>query len=602
MRLDLYFQKEGVHPLDVSREADETYALDIPAGTYNWQSLSIPVVIPAGKIVCVGVWIEGEGYEGDIWFERPFLTSSTGWNLLPDFMPPVPGKQKFDWSAQNLSRKEWPEFRVSLNGKVIIEDEQFERCHRRSEWSVSIPRDVLKPDKNILSIDLISAYRDPLPYTIHELSLVARPDAALTIISVPDQAPAYGVAYVLIRTTEPNTCVEFESADGLSPCSPLEFEHAGLNTLALRCGGPALNACFTLRFDGCVVKGVIARIVEKSDDGIVTGTGDLIYIRQDKEMFEEYLSWYMANNVGNMLTIRPTYRWSGSRTLKAAVWKYATHILNGMGMKYAHMVDGRELPGLSGNPTGRMLAGPGFLGRQNHEHDGALFYWGPHTSYGSLTVAQYYAMEQRIFREAPEQTHTSCAPPNYFSDASYEQAIEGINSGIRGATHLMNGMKPMHHLESSLVVAALLNDDVTVEIIADGFHLRPETVKLIFRLKPIEKIILVTDSVWISGLEKGQYSLNGVRVINEGGRLVVDEGGAFSLAGSCLSLDQALRNAVEFSGMSVESILKSVTENPAVYVGCDKRKGKLCEGFDADINILSGSLHIEKTIVKGRLQ
>lgn len=84
----------------------------------------------------------------------------------------------------------------------------------------------------------------------------------------------------------------------------------------------------------------------------------------------------VSENVGNLFTIRPTYRWSGGRVLNEVNWKYLAELLNKLNIKYVHMTDGRELPGGTANPTLKMLEGKGFLGRQSHEYDGAFGYWG----------------------------------------------------------------------------------------------------------------------------------------------------------------------------------------------------------------------------------
>ena len=185
--------------------------------------------------------------------------------------------------------------------------------------------------------------------------------------------------------------------------------------------------------------------------------------------------------------------------------------------------------------------------------------------------------------------------------AEYEDAVRAYNAGLRGATHFMDAMKPMTHLEPSLVGAGMLYDDITIEIIGDGMHVRPEVVKLLFRIKPIESIILVTDNVWVSGTAPGEYYLGTVPIINEGHRLVAKETEYFSLAGSCITLDTTLRNVVEYSSKPLEDVLKCITENPARYLGAADHIGFLKEGYDANINILGEGLKVEKTFIKGHI-
>ena len=139
-------------------------------------------------------------------------------------------------------------------------------------------------------------------------------------------------------------------------------------------------------------------------DNVVTGTGDMIYIEQRLDYVEEYLSWYISNGVGNLLTIRPTYRWCGTRTLNPDVWKLVTRVLNEMDIHYVLMLDGRELPGISTNPDDEMLSGAGYHGRQEHERDGAAYYWGTRSGSESDMTEQYGDMTQRAYEEDPKHT------------------------------------------------------------------------------------------------------------------------------------------------------------------------------------------------------
>jgi N-acetylglucosamine-6-phosphate deacetylase len=81
------------------------------------------------------------------------------------------------------------------------------------------------------------------------------------------------------------------------------------------------------------------------------------------------------------------------------------------------------------------------------------------------------------------------------SEATYAEALDGKRAGARGVTHLFNAMRPFHHREPGLVGLALLDDEMYVEVIADGLHLAPETLRMVFRMKPRGRIIAVSDSV-----------------------------------------------------------------------------------------------------------
>ena len=125
-------------------------------------------------------------------------------------------------------------------------------------------------------------------------------------------------------------------------------------------------------------------------------------------------------------------------------------------------------------------------------------------------------------------------------------------------------------------------------------------LKMLFRTKPIEKIIMISDNVWISCTPKGDYELSGVPVHNEGDKLVVANSAAYSLAGSCLSLNVGLKNVLRFTGLPLEKVLLCLTENPARYIGADDRKGFLRARYDADLNLLDAECGIAATWVRGR--
>ncbi len=329
MRLDLRLKKQGISRHSIHNAPDKTVIIDLPEGTYDWQKLTREIQIPLNT-AHVGVFVEGQGYSGRVFVERPVL-SAIGQNLLPQFAPSVVGREKFEWTSQFLSRKEWPEFEVTLNGQTVFCDEVFERCHTCSEWEIDLPKEHLK-ENNKLEIKLVSNYHDALPYSIKELGIIEQPDAAVSIISNSAVGVAGGKAHVLLHTNKPNTALKIEYLNqNLSGKAEYLFEDAGYHGIAIDCKETCNNAQFKIIFGEKEVLGTIDRIVIKENDNVITGTGDMVYIGQDLEYMMEYLAWYIANNVGNFLTIRPVYRWAGSRTLNKECWAPFIRVLNEMG-------------------------------------------------------------------------------------------------------------------------------------------------------------------------------------------------------------------------------------------------------------------------------
>jgi N-acetylglucosamine-6-phosphate deacetylase len=188
--------------------------------------------------------------------------------------------------------------------------------------------------------------------------------------------------------------------------------------------------------------------------------------------------------------------------------------------------------------------------------------------------------------------------------ATYEQARAGFDAGIRYATHLFNAMPAVHHRQPGLVGAALADERVVIGLISDGNHVHPSLVKLIWRLTSEGRLSLVTDAMAALGAqaelgaEPGTFRLGDHRVTVTDGLAQLDDG---TLAGSVLSLDQAMRNLVDFAGCSLPDALLPLTATPAGLLGLGGRKGSIRPGYDADLVLLSPDLSVLATIVAGRV-
>lgn len=395
-------------PRSIAAPPEESIVIDFAKGSYEGVRLCQKITLPSNT-AHVGVFIEGKGYCGNCYVEQPFL-SAIGQNLLPAFDESTPQKPQFEWAAQYLSRKEWPVFRVRLNGRVIHTGEIFERVHRHSEWEIELPAHLLK-EQNILFYELISDYHDPLPYTVYEIGLIEQKAGTFSILATDHAAPAGGKARVLIRTEKPNLTLTFKSLDGkLSAKELWVFKQAGLHGMLLDCGEPSADARFELVAEGQRVEGVIDRIVCRGEDKVVTGTGDMVYINQNEVDMEEYLSWYLSNRVGDFITIRPTYRWSGTRVLNPGVWRSFCRLMRELDLKYVLMRDGREVEGLSTQPDFAMLKGKNFYGIQMHELDNIHYYGGPYIVYGDIYSEQVSDLFAFAYQEDPTHTRSNLKP------------------------------------------------------------------------------------------------------------------------------------------------------------------------------------------------
>jgi N-acetylglucosamine-6-phosphate deacetylase len=182
------------------------------------------------------------------------------------------------------------------------------------------------------------------------------------------------------------------------------------------------------------------------------------------------------------------------------------------------------------------------------------------------------------------------------SNATFEQAMSAFAAGARHVTHLCNGMRPPHHREPGLVGAALDRDDVFCEVIADGEHLHPGTLRMIHRCAA-GRMALITDATPAAGLPDGEYGLGEARVRKRGERVELADGSA--LAGSALTMDRALKNAIDVLGLDPWEASAMASAVPARVVGLQAEIGSLEVGKAADLVVLDAGFNVMATMVAG---
>lgn len=183
------------------------------------------------------------------------------------------------------------------------------------------------------------------------------------------------------------------------------------------------------------------------------------------------------------------------------------------------------------------------------------------------------------------------------SGATYQQVLTAIDCGLSHVTHLFNAMTGLHHRRPGIVGAALTTG-LSCELIADFIHVHPAVINLVLKAKDPAEIILVTDQMEAGSLGDGEYTLGGQQVLVKDGAARLENG---QLAGSVLTLDQAIRNIKEISALTLPEIIQMVTANPARLIGREDQLGKIVPGYQADLVLLTEDLQVDTVIIGGEV-
>lgn len=182
--------------------------------------------------------------------------------------------------------------------------------------------------------------------------------------------------------------------------------------------------------------------------------------------------------------------------------------------------------------------------------------------------------------------------------ASYEEALAGIEKGVRNTTHLFNAMTALTHRSPGVVGAALSSSEVYTELIADTFHVSSGLFGLVAKLKG-DKLCLITDCIRAGGMPDGDYTLGGQPVHKEGIKCLMPDG---TIAGSVLTLNKAVYNLYKNTDLELYEAFAAATINPATALGESNKIGSLESGKCADIIIADENLDIIMTITDGEIR
>lgn len=192
----------------------------------------------------------------------------------------------------------------------------------------------------------------------------------------------------------------------------------------------------------------------------------------------------------------------------------------------------------------------------------------------------------------------SVIPSAGHTAADFTQMAQAVQWGVRHITHAFNAMPGIHHRNPGLLTKALLDREITMEIIADGVHLHPAVIELVLRTKPPERVCLISDGTRAVGMSDGEYELGGQKAIVRQGIAQLPDG---TIAGSAYPLRQGLKMLVQKLQYSLPEAVRYATSNPAKLLGIDNRVGSLEINKEATFIRLSSAFDIKQVWLQGRL-
>lgn len=197
-----------------------------------------------------------------------------------------------------------------------------------------------------------------------------------------------------------------------------------------------------------------------------------------------------------------------------------------------------------------------------------------------------------FIRKAKELCTVSIA----HTDADYGAARDAISAGVTHLTHLYNAMPAIHHRKPGVIPAAAEDERVSAELISDGQHVHPASVRLAFRIFGASRMVLISDSLRCCGMPDGEYELGGQQVFLSGGIAKLADG---TIAGSATNLYECMRRAVSF-GIPREDAIRAASYNPARQLDCLDQVGSIADGKCADFVICDAELARKEVWLRGR--
>ncbi len=212
-----------------------------------------------------------------------------------------------------------------------------------------------------------------------------------------------------------------------------------------------------------------------------------------------------------------------------------------------------------------------------------------------MTIAPEREGMSEFIPEALNQNITLMIGHTATTSAQAETALE---MGVTGFTHLYNAMTQHQHRAPGAVTAAILHPEAYCELIVDGFHTHPDTVRATWKMMGPEQIVLITDAMLGKGMPDGEYEFSLLKCRKTGSTVQVIETGR--IAGSCITMIDAIQHMKEYTNCTINDLVQMACINPAKVAKVFDRKGSLEIGKDADMIILDENLNLKYTMIKGQ--
>ncbi|WJH32357.1 N-acetylglucosamine-6-phosphate deacetylase [Paenibacillus sp. CC-CFT747] len=183
------------------------------------------------------------------------------------------------------------------------------------------------------------------------------------------------------------------------------------------------------------------------------------------------------------------------------------------------------------------------------------------------------------------------------SGADYDRMEQALREGITHSTHFYNGMPGFHHRRPGIAASVWLNDEVSAELILDLQHVHPAAAQVLLRCKGLNRVCLITDAVHTAGLPDGEYwQASGRKLTVREGTVRLESG---ELAGSMLTMNRAVRHAVQALGLAPHEAARLASLTPAEIIGEERERGSLSPGKRADLVLLDANYDVLLTLREG---